>query len=79
MLAGLLVAAIVGLAVAVFWLAARRQAEQGRSAAADSDHASALPGGGAAIAAVDDGAPLGDTNEHAGEHRDGETVADPER
>jgi hypothetical protein len=77
-LAGLLVVVIVALAVAVFWRSARRQGEQGRNAAADAGHASGLPGGGAAIAAADDGAPLGDTREHTGEQRDGETVADPD-
>jgi hypothetical protein len=78
-LAGLLVIVIVALAVGVFWLSARRQGREGRHAAGDAGHASALPGGGGAIAAHDDGVPLGDTDEHAGEHRDGETVADAER
>jgi len=77
-LAGLLVVLIIALAVAVFARSARRQGEQGGSAEGDSDHASGLPGGGAAIAAPDGDAPLGDTTEHAGEHRGGETVADPD-
>jgi hypothetical protein len=76
--AGLLVVLIIALAVAVFARSARRQAEQDGTAEGDADHASGLPGGGAAIAAPDDDAPLGDTTEHAGEHRDGETVADPD-
>lgn len=35
--------------------------------------------GQATIAAPDEGTPLGDTSEHAGEHsRSGETISDPE-
>ena len=76
-IAGLLVVLIVGAAVAAFWLAARARGREQRGAAGDEVDGSATLGGGASIAAVDKRSPVGDTSEHAGEHRDGRTVAEP--
>jgi hypothetical protein len=74
LIAGLLVALIVGGAVAV--VARRASRHQGGRAASDSDYGGGVPGGETAILAPDRSSPLGDTSEHAGRQREGETVAD---
>jgi hypothetical protein len=76
-IAGILVLLIVAAGVTVFVL---RAARTGRGeAAADSGHGEGTPGSDVAIAAPDEGTPLGDTDQHAGEQtRTGETASDPE-
>ena len=75
--AGLLVLLIVGAGFTAFYLAARARGGERHHAAADPGFQTDAPGGGGAIAAVEKESPLGDTNEHAGEHREGRTVAEP--
>ena len=76
-IAGILVLLIVAAGITVFVLRASRT---GRGeAAADSDYGSGTPGSDVAIAAPDEGTPLGDTDQHAGEQtREGATASDPE-
>jgi hypothetical protein len=62
LLAGLLVLLIVGAVVTLVARSARRQGRTGR------------PGSEAGILATDRDSPLGDTSEHSGSQRDGETV-----
>lgn len=69
-LAGLLVALLVVGAVTFLVLTSRRQGREHGRAAADRDHATS-----GAMMAEEPDSPLGDTGEHAGEQRDGETVA----
>jgi hypothetical protein len=76
-IAAILVVLIVAAGVAFFTMRATR-ARRGE-AAADRTHGEGTPGSEAAIVAPDSNTPLGDTDQHAGEHsREGETVADPE-
>jgi hypothetical protein len=76
-IAGILVLLIVAAGVTVFVLRATRT---GRGeAAADSAYGEGTPGSDVAIAAPDEGTPLGDTDQHAGEQTPaGETASDPE-
>jgi hypothetical protein len=72
-IAGLLVLLVVAVAVAVVM---RRARKHGRGAASDAEYGRGVPGDETAILAPDAGSPLGDTSEHAGRQRDGETVSD---
>jgi hypothetical protein len=74
-IAGLLVLLIVAAGVSVVVLRARRHARAGARTAADPDYGGGRPGDETAILAPDPSSPLGDTSEHAGEQRDGETVS----
>jgi hypothetical protein len=76
-IAGILVLLIVAAGITVFVL---RASQAGRGeAAADTDYGRGTPGSDVAIAAPDEGTPLGDTDQHAGEQtREGTTASDPE-
>jgi hypothetical protein len=73
-LAGIAVLVVVGAGVTLGVLAARRAGRAGGRAAADRDYGHGTPGSDMAIVAPDRDSPLGDTSEHSGEQRDGETV-----
>jgi hypothetical protein len=73
--AGIVVLLVVGLGVTVLTLSARRHGRRQARASADSDYGSGIPGTDTAILAPDRESPLGDTSEHAGHQRDGETVS----
>jgi hypothetical protein len=75
-IAGVLVLLVVAAAVTFLVLSARRHGERGKRASADPSYGAGLPGSDTAIVAADPDSPLGDTSEHAGRQRDGETVAD---
>ncbi|MBA2297021.1 MAG: hypothetical protein H0W14_03155 [Actinobacteria bacterium] len=75
-LAGALVVFIVAIAVTLLVLSARRHGGRQPRASADASYGAGVPGGGMAIVAADPDSPLGDTQEHAGHQRDGETVSD---
>jgi hypothetical protein len=68
-IAAILVLLIVAAGVTFFVLGAARR-ERG-SAAADSSHGEGSPGSEAAIVTPDDRTPLGDTDQHADEPREG--------
>jgi hypothetical protein len=74
-LAGLIVVAIVATAVTLLVLSARRHGRRQPQASGDEDYGAGIPGSDTAIVAADRDSPLGDTSEHAGRQRDGETVA----
>jgi hypothetical protein len=74
-IAGLLVLIVVSMGVTMLVLSARRLARRRQSASSDSEFGAGAPGTDTAILAPDSESPLGDTSEHAGEQRDGETVA----
>jgi hypothetical protein len=76
-IAGILVLLIVaGLVTFLVLNSTRRQSQ---SAAEREDYGEGTPGSNFGILASDGNTPLGDTDQHAGEHsRDGETVNDPE-
>jgi hypothetical protein len=59
-------------------LSSRRHGQKLPRAAADEDYGGGIPGSDTAIFAQDPDVPLGDTAEHAGEQRDGATVASPD-
>jgi hypothetical protein len=75
-LAGLLVLLLVAIGVTLLMVSARRHGEQRGRAAADESYGGGLPGSDTAILAAEPDSPLGDTSEHAGRQRDGETIAD---
>jgi hypothetical protein len=76
-IAAVLVLLVVAAGVTFFMLKATRTGRG--SAAADSDHGEGMPGSDAAIVAPDEGTPLGDTDQHAGEQTsEGRTVAGQE-
>jgi hypothetical protein len=75
-IAGLLVLLVVAIAVTLVMRRARRHGREGRRAASDAEYGRGVPGEETAILAPDEGSPLGDTSEHAGRQRDGETVSD---
>jgi hypothetical protein len=77
-IAGLLVLLIIGIGVTLMVLSSRRAGQEQERAAGDSDYGSGVPGGDMAIVAREPDVPLGDTGEHAGEQREGETVDVPE-
>jgi hypothetical protein len=78
-IAGIIVLAIV--AIAIGWLVMSASANRrrgGERTAQDSDYGAGLPGSDTAIVAADD-TPMGDTAEHAGEQSEsGVTTSDPE-
>jgi hypothetical protein len=77
-IAAIVVLLIVAAGVTFFVLRATRSGR--RSAAADSGHGEGVPGTDAAIVAPDEGTPLGDTDQHAGEQtREGTTTGDEAR
>jgi hypothetical protein len=73
-LAGLLVVVIVAIGVTLLTISARRHGSRRRRASRDESYGAGLPGSDTAIIAADPDSPLGDTSEHAGRQRDGETV-----
>jgi hypothetical protein len=76
-IAAILVLLIVAAGVTFFMLRATRSQRQ--PAASDSGYGGGTPGSDAAIVAPDEGTPLGDTDQHAGEQtREGRTAEDPE-
>jgi hypothetical protein len=75
-IAGVLVLLVVATAVTLLVLSARRHGARQPNASADPSYGAGLPGSDAAIVAADPDSPLGDTSEHAGRQRDGETVSD---
>jgi hypothetical protein len=77
-IAGLIVLLIIAAGVAVMVLSSRRHGRELSRAAADEDYGAGVPGSDTAIFAQDPGVPLGDTAEHAGEQRDGETIDSPD-
>jgi hypothetical protein len=76
LIAGLLVVLIVAVAVTLVMRRAREHGHRGRAAASDPDYGRGRPGDEVAILAPDRDSPLGDTSEHAGRQREGETVAE---
>lgn len=74
-LAGLALLLVVALGAGVGILTARRRGRDPGRAAAGADYGAGVPGTDAAILAPDQESPLGDTSEHAGDQRNGETVA----
>ena len=74
-IAGLLVLLIIAVGVTVMVLSSRRHGRELPRAAADEDYGGGAPGSETAIFAQDPDVPLGDTAEHSGEQREGETVA----
>lgn len=76
LVAGTLVVLIVAVAVTVLVASARKHGRRQPRASADASYGAGLPGSDAAIVAADADSPLGDTSEHAGRQRDGETVSD---
>lgn len=76
LLAGLLVVLIVAIAVTLLALSARRHGRRQPEVSEDASYGAGLPGSETAILAADPDSPLGDTSEHAGHQRDGETVSD---
>ena len=74
-IAGLIVLLIIVAGVTVMVLSSRRHGRELPRAAADEDYGGGAPGSETAIFARDPDVPLGDTAEHAGEQREGETVA----
>jgi hypothetical protein len=75
-LAGLLVLAVIAIGATVLIVSAKRHGREQQRTAADPSYGAGLPGSDTAIVAPDPDSPLGDTSEHAGQQRDGETVAD---
>jgi hypothetical protein len=73
--AGLLVLLIVAVGVTVLTFGARRRGRRQERASSDPEYGSGIPGTDIAILAPDRESPLGDTSEHAGDQRDGETVS----
>jgi hypothetical protein len=73
--AGLLVLVAVGAGVTLLILSARRHGRRQQRASSDPTYGAGVPGSDTAILAPDPGSPLGDTSEHAGEQREGETVS----
>jgi hypothetical protein len=77
-IAGLLVLLIIAIGVTLMVLSSRRHGKELPRAAADEDYGGGKPGSDTAIFAQDPDVPLGDTAEHAGEQRDGETIDSPD-
>jgi hypothetical protein len=75
-LAGLLVVVIVAIGVTVLIVSSRRHGGDRRRASTDPSYGAGLPGSDTAIVAADPDSPLGDTSEHSGRQREGETVGD---
>jgi hypothetical protein len=75
LLAGLLFIAILAIAVALLTVSAKRHGRNQPRASVDQSYGEGLPGSDIAILAPDPDSPLGDTSEHAGGQRDGETVS----
>ena len=73
-IAGLLVVLIIAIGVAVLVTSSRRHGRKQDAAASDASYGSGVPGSDTAILAAEPDTPLGDTAEHAGDQRDGETV-----
>jgi hypothetical protein len=76
LIAGLLVLVIVAIAIALVLRAVRGHGRRGAAAAGDESYGGGRLGSATAILAPDPDSPLGDTSEHAGRQRDGETVAE---
>jgi hypothetical protein len=77
-IAGLLVLLVIAIGVTLLVVSSRRAGREQQRAAADPDFGSGLPGSDMAIVAREPDVPLGDTAEHAGEQREGETVDAPD-
>lgn len=78
-IAGIIVVAIIALAIAWLVTSASAHGRRHNRAAEDSEYGAGLPGSDTAIIAADDETPLGDTSEHAGRQtREGTTAEDPE-
>jgi hypothetical protein len=75
LLAGLLLLVLITIGVTLLTISARRHGRERRRAAADQSYGGGLPGTDTAILARESGSPLGDTSEHAGAQRNGETVS----
>jgi nicotinic acid phosphoribosyltransferase len=73
-IAGLLVVLIIAIGVTVLVMSSRRHGRHQDAAAADAAYGGGVPGSDTAMFAAEPDTPLGDTAEHAGEQRDGETV-----
>src|SRR5688500_2181244 len=76
LLAGVVLVIILAIGITLLTVNAKRHGREGKRTAADSDYGRGVPGAELAILAEDRDAPLGDTTEHAGEQREGTTVAD---
>jgi hypothetical protein len=74
-LVGVLVLAIVAIGATVLIVSAKQHRHESRRTDADPSYGAGVPGSDTAIVAPDPDSPLGDTSEHAGRQRDGETVA----
>lgn len=66
---------IVAIAVTLLVLSARRHGRRQPRASGDEAYGAGVPGTDTAIVAADRESPLGDTSEHAGRQRNGETVS----
>lgn len=75
LIAGLFVLLVAGIGVSLLMFSARRHGPRKRRAASDPEYGRGIPGTDTAILAPDRESPLGDTSEHAGDQRDGETVS----
>jgi hypothetical protein len=75
-IAGLLVLLVVAVGVTLLVMSSRRHGREQPRASADASYGGGLPGSDTAIVAAEPDSPLGDTSEHAGQQRDGETVSD---
>lgn len=73
-IAGLLVVLIIAIGVTLLVMSSRRHGRHQDAAASDASYGGGVPGSDTAILAAEPDTPLGDTAEHAGEQRDGETV-----
>jgi hypothetical protein len=74
-IAGLILVLIIAIAVTVLVMSSRRHSRNQDAAASDASYGGGVPGSDTAILAAEPDTPLGDTAEHAGEQRDGETVS----
>ncbi|MGH2946183.1 MAG: hypothetical protein ACRDPC_07990 [Solirubrobacteraceae bacterium] len=75
LVAGLLVLLAVGAGLTLLILSARRHGRRQQRASSDPTYGAGVPGSDTAILAADRESPLGDTSQHAGEQREGETVS----
>ena len=74
--AGFVFLVILAIGVTLLMVNARRHGRRRSRASADENYGAGLPGSDMAIVASEPGSPLGDTSEHAGTQRAGETVSD---